>query len=98
VILYVTRKHIQQAIEASRPRPCPCGMFESPIMFALKDAGFETPYVFRELFTVFANGHRIDLSASKRIQAHVKAYDAGERMKPETFLIRGLKRPRRKNG
>ena len=98
MILYVTRKHIQQAIEASRPRPCPCGMFESPIMFALKDAGFGTPYVFRESLTVFANGRRIDLRAPERIQAHVKTYDAGKKMKPEVFVIPGLKRPRRKNG
>jgi hypothetical protein len=98
MVLKVTRKHIQQAIEASFPRPWPCGMFESPIIFALKDAGFETPYVFRELFTVFANGRRIDLRASRCIQEHVKAYDAGKKMKPEVFVIPGLKRPRRKNG
>lgn len=73
-------------------------MFESPIIFALKDAGFETPCIFRELFTVFYKGRRIDLRASKRIQEHVKAYDAGEKMKPEVFVIPGLKRPRRKNG
>jgi len=85
MIVSVTRKHIAKARKLKRWKGYTPSS-QCPIVLALWDAGFERPQVDLMRIRVSSGVFRL----TRRMAKFIEDFDAGRKVKPTRFLIKGL--------